>query len=203
MVATVPFTVLVVCTGNICRSPLAERVGQAHLSRVLPDPTVLRLDSAGTRAVVGSGMDPASARVLRVLGGDPADFRAQQLTDGIVGSADLTLTMTRYHRQNVLARAPRALSRTFTLVEAASLIDLLGPDVKLPDGDPADRARALVKRMAKARALRPSSAADDVVDPIGQPDEVHAAVGETIAAATRPVLGRFAALLGATADSRT
>ena len=95
MVATVPFTVLVVCTGNVCRSPLAERVGQAHLSRVLPDPKVLRLDSAGTRAVVGSGMDPASARALQALGGDPADFRAQQLTDAIVGSADLTLTMTR------------------------------------------------------------------------------------------------------------
>lgn len=201
MVATVPFTVLVVCTGNVCRSPLAERVGRAHVQSLLADPAVLRLDSAGTRAVVGSAMDPASARVLKSLGGEPYGFRARQLTDRIAGSADITLTMTRDHRHDVLARAPRALLRTFTLVEAAGLLDFLGPDVELPDGDPAARARALVKRMAKARALRPSSATDDVVDPIGQPDEVHAAVGEAITAAIRPVLEGIAALLGASADS--
>ncbi|SFE18124.1 arsenate reductase/protein-tyrosine-phosphatase family protein [Blastococcus tunisiensis] len=201
MVAPDPFSVLVVCTGNVCRSPMAERVGRAHVAPLLPDPAVLRLESAGTRAVVGAGMDLASARVLQSLGGDPGGFVARQLTDQIAGSADLALTMTRDHRRDVLARAPRALSRTFTLVEAACLLDLLGPDVEFLDAGPADRARALVKHMAKARALRPSSATDDVADPIGQPDEVHATVGETIAAAIRPVLGRFAELVSSPAGA--
>ena len=190
------FTVLVVCTGNICRSPLAERLGSAHLGPLLADPAVLRLESAGTRAVAGSAMDPASARVLQALGGDPEGVRARQLTDRIAASADLTLTMTRDHRRDVLSRAPRALARTFTLREAAGLLELLGPDVDLPGEDPAVRARALVKQMAATRARRPGGGSDDVPDPIGQPDEVHAAVGETVAEALRPVLDAFAAALG-------
>ncbi|MGI8646044.1 MAG: low molecular weight phosphotyrosine protein phosphatase, partial [Nocardioides sp.] len=67
-----------VCTGNICRSPTAERVTRAFavkhgLSR-------LTASSAGTRAVVGYGMEPTAAEVLRTLGGDPKGFRARQLS---------------------------------------------------------------------------------------------------------------------------
>lgn len=197
--ATVPFTVLVVCTGNICRSPLAERLGQAHVATLLDDPDVLRLESAGTRAVVGSEMDPTSALVLRELGGASNGFTARQLTDHIAGAADLTLTMTREHRREVLSRAPRAMSRTFTLREAAGLLELLSADVDLPDGDPVERARALVKLMAGARPLRPGGLDDDIPDPINQLTAVHVAVGSTIAAALRPLLDRFAAVLGAPA----
>ena len=135
------FTVLVVCTGNICRSPLAELLGRARLSTLLGNSGVLRLESAGTRAVVGSAMDPASARVLQELGGNPEGFRARHLTDQLAAAADLTLTMTRDHRRDVLGRAPRAMSRTFTLREAAGLLGLLDDEAPLLDADPADRAR--------------------------------------------------------------
>jgi protein-tyrosine phosphatase len=189
------FTVLVVCTGNICRSPLAERLGRARLDLLLGASGVVRLESAGTRAVVGSAMDPASARVLEELGGDSAGFVAHQLTDQLAASADLTLTMTRGHRRDVLGRAPRAMSRTFTLREAAGLLELLGEDLSL-DGAPAERARALVQRMAGARSLRPSGREDDVIDPIGQSAEVHASVGAAVADALLPVLDRFAGVLG-------
>jgi protein-tyrosine-phosphatase len=93
--AAPPFTVLLVCTGNICRSALAERLGRAFLDEVMGDDAgAIRLVSAGTRAVVDSEMHPHSALVLRGFGAEPGDFRARQLAEAIVAEADLTLTMT-------------------------------------------------------------------------------------------------------------
>jgi protein-tyrosine phosphatase len=188
------FTVLFVCTGNICRSPLAERFGRAMLAGE-DGAELVHLHSAGTRAVVGAEMHAFSADALRRLGGEPDGFLARQLQDDMAVSADLTLTMTREHRQAALARAPRALARTFTLIEAVDLLDLLGSDAELPDGTPVDRARALVTRMAGARSTRQSGRADDVPDPIGQPAEVHDHVGDTVAGAVHAVLSRFVDVL--------
>jgi protein-tyrosine phosphatase len=60
--------ILFVCTGNICRSPSAERLATAAGASA---------SSAGTRAVIGHPMHPESARVLRDLGGDPDGFVAR------------------------------------------------------------------------------------------------------------------------------
>jgi protein-tyrosine-phosphatase len=190
------FTVLLVCTGNICRSALAEGLGRAFLDEVMgPEASAIRLLSAGTRAVVGSGMHEHSALVLRGLGAEPGDFRARQLAESFVAEADLTLTMTRRHRSDVLAVAPRALARTFTLREAAALIGLLDQDMELQGDGLTERARHLVKEMAAARSRRHGGADDDIRDPIGQPVEVHEEAGEAITEALLPVLSRFAALL--------
>ncbi len=129
--------VLFVCTGNICRSPTAERVTRAFavkhgLSR-------LTASSAGTRAVVGYGMEPTAAEVLRTLGGDPKGFRARQLSPANVDDADLILTMTTRHRDKVLAASPRAMRRTFTLLEAGRLL-------AIPMA-----AETVVQRLAQAR----------------------------------------------------
>jgi protein-tyrosine-phosphatase len=190
------FTVLLVCTGNICRSALAERLSRAYLNEALGEHAgEVRLVSAGVGAVVGSGMHPDSALVLRGLGGDPDDFRARQLVDDMAIDADLTLTMTRAHRREVLKVAPRALSRTFTLREAADLLQLVGDDVDLPGENLAERARALVRAMGMARSHRQSdSEDDDILDPIGRPLEVHQEVGEAVAAALIVVLGRIVAV---------
>src|SRR4051812_6420015 len=169
-VADPAFTVLLVCTGNICRSALAERLGRAYLDEALgPESGQIRLVSAGTRAVVDSAMHPDSALVLGGFGAEPGDFRARQLVGAHVGEADLTLTMTRNHRGDVLALDPRAMARTFTLLEAAALLDLVD-DVGDSDGEEAvNRARGLVRKLATARSHRHSGAADDVRDPIGLP----------------------------------
>ncbi|MGY1594300.1 hypothetical protein ACI79D_20175 [Geodermatophilus sp. SYSU D00708] len=189
------FTVLLVCTGNICRSALAERLGRAYLDDALgEDAGTVQLVSAGVQAVVGSAMHPDSALVLRGLGGEPEGFVARQLLDDMAIDADLTLTMTRQHRRDVLRGAPRALARTFTLREAAGLVELVGEDVDIPGEGHAQRARNLVKELAAARSHRQSSADDDIRDPIGHPAEVHAEVGDAVAAALVPVLARIAAL---------
>lgn len=186
-------TVLLVCTGNICRSALAERLGRAYLSESLGDDAGrIRLVSAGTRAVVGSEMHPDSALVLRGYGAEPGDFRAQQLRPALIESADLVLTMSRHHRHVVLEQAPRMLARSFTLTEAA---DLLGRVDAPSGGSFGTRADVLVQRLADARSRRPAGPADDVADPIGRPLEFHQAAGDAIAAALLPVLARFAALV--------
>lgn len=87
---------------------------------------------------------------------------------------------------------PRGLSRTFTLREAAALLDLV-PTNAPPDGDTLpERARALVAALAAARSHRQSAADDDVRDPIGHPVAVHEEVGEVIAQALLPILRRIA-----------
>jgi protein-tyrosine phosphatase len=190
------FSILLVCTGNICRSALAERLGRAYLDATMgSDAAAIELSSAGTRAVVGSAMHPDSALVLRGLGGDPDGHVARQLDERTARTADLTLTMTRRHRRDVLALAPRALARTFTLREAAGLLPTL-EDADLPGDCLAERARALVAGLAAARTRRGDERFDDVPDPIGRPLEVHQEVGETIAAALLPLLARIAEIAG-------
>ncbi len=189
------FSVLVVCTGNICRSALAERLGRAYLAETLGDEaSAVRIVSAGTQAVVGSAMHPDSALVLRGFGAEPGDFTARQLAEAHVREADLVLTMTRVHRRQVLNESPRALARTFTLLEAADLLSRIDEDLELSGDEFAERARSLVKVLASARSRRQTSDADDVADPIGRPVEAHQEAGDAIVAGLLPLLGRFAAL---------
>ncbi|MEO8284563.1 MAG: hypothetical protein ABI568_14370, partial [Pseudarthrobacter sp.] len=58
---SLPIRILTVCTGNICRSPVAERLLQAGLEQVKPG--AFRVRSAGTRAMVGDPVQPLSARI--------------------------------------------------------------------------------------------------------------------------------------------
>ncbi|MBB3083222.1 low molecular weight phosphatase family protein [Geodermatophilus sabuli] len=191
------YRLLFVCTGNICRSAAAERLARRQLEALLGAAAAsVLVHSAGTRAAVGSAIHPDSASVLRRLGGDDEQFTARRLRRQMVTEADLVLTMTREHRQAVLGLEPRALSRTFTLREAADLVRLLDapPGTTRTAGDGGPRGLAL--RMAAARRLRTSSAEDDIVDPMGGPPEAHRRAGESIAECLGPVLDHVVRHLG-------
>jgi len=171
---------LFVCTGNICRSPTAERLARAFAAEHGVDG--LTASSAGTRAVSGYGMEPTAAEVLRSMGGDPKGFRARQLSTAMVDDADLVLTMTTRHRARVLTENPRAMRRTFTLLEAGRLLAV-----------PVE-AETVVQRLALARGQQPGGERiDDIADPIGLDYETFAAVGTQVAEALRPVLHALAA----------
>ncbi len=164
--------VLFVCTGNICRSPTAERLAAAYASHhQIPDFTA---SSAGTRAVVKHPIHPEAEHVLARLGGDGADFAARRLTLRVASTADLVLTMTRAHRDSVLELAPQKLNRTFTLLEAARLVT--------------DYGAQHIDALANIRPQLAGLDLTDIPDPIGRGPEVFAAVGHQIAELLPPVL---------------
>jgi protein-tyrosine phosphatase len=180
---------LFVCTGNLCRSPVAERLASAWLAQSsVSRGEHIEVLSAGTHAPVGEPMDRHSAAALARLGGDASGHRARILTPELAAGADLVLTMTRRHRRAVLELAPRGLRRTFTLLEAAQLIE--GAEVRdlalLPLGQ---RVRELGLRLDARRAHRRAPGIDDIEDPIGRRASVHEEVAGTIAEALRPLLG--------------
>lgn len=161
------FAILCVCTGNICRSPVAERLLAARLG-----PSV-EVSSAGTFGVVGAPIAKPMARRLRTAGVSADSFAARRLLGSMARSADLILAMTKAHRSEVVELAPAAVRRSFTLLELARLLEDLGPE-ELPAGPPAARLRAAVPLLAARR--RPSTVSDDIDDPIGRPDSVYGRV---------------------------
>ncbi|SHT65842.1 protein-tyrosine-phosphatase [Mycobacteroides abscessus subsp. abscessus] len=166
--------ILFVCTGNICRSPTAERLS-VRLARQMGLPDFVA-SSAGIAAVIGHPVHRLAAEVLVGRGGDPTNFAARQLTPRIASDADLvlTMTMTTAHRTAVLELAPRQFRRTFTLGEAALLASEHGPRT--------------VAELAALRLRLADHQPVEVTDPIGHSLEVFEAVGEQIAALLPPVL---------------
>jgi protein-tyrosine phosphatase len=174
--AEVPFRILAVCTGNICRSPMVERLLVALLSEQLPGEFVV--ESAGTGALVGNPIDPQVAGIIRVLGGSAEDFSARQLTPEIIKNQDLVLALTREHRRKVVEMAPAMLRRTFTLREFARLVASLELNDSLVG---AHRWRAALPKAVRARSAHGGLPEhDDVIDPYRQGAEVHQQVAKVV-----------------------
>lgn len=158
--------VLVVCTGNVCRSPLAERALQAALDAATPEgATGVRVVSAGTGALAGEPMTDEAADAVVRAGGDPAGHRARDLVPAQVREAALVLTATRDHRADVVRLVPAAVRRTFTLREAGRLAGARGGEVT--GAGPAERLASLAAVLMRARGsqLPAEPADDDVLDP--------------------------------------
>ncbi|MCC9175188.1 arsenate reductase/protein-tyrosine-phosphatase family protein [Arthrobacter sp. zg-Y179] len=164
-----PFRILTVCTGNICRSPMAERLLQAGLDNVAPGE--FEVTSAGTGALVGSGIEPHVAGFVNIFGGDSSGFVSRQLTAGILQGQDLVLAMTRDHRSRIVDLDPALLRRTFTLRELARLLPLVDAD---PGAAAAERWQAAMARALRLRSAHPAGPEeDDVVDPYRRSDAVY------------------------------
>nr|WP_262413398.1 protein-tyrosine-phosphatase [Streptomyces acidipaludis] len=192
------FRVLHVCTGNVCRSPMAERLMRHGLAlRVGAAGAGIVVESAGTWGHEGAPMEAHAAAVLTEFGADPAGFVGRELLDDHVIDADLVLTATRDHRAQVISMGHAAGLRTFTLKEFTRLVRAIDT-ATLPDGSVTERARALVQAAAALRGwlLAPSPEADEVHDPYGAPVGYFRSIGEEIQGALDPVV---TALTGVTA----
>ncbi len=100
--------ILVVCTGNICRSPVAE----AFLRQQLPE---RQIGSAGLGALVGKPVSPLARELAEADGLDVSHHQARQLTATMIQEADLILVMSEGQRRAVGQQAPQALGKTLLL----------------------------------------------------------------------------------------
>ncbi|WP_343959352.1 low molecular weight phosphatase family protein [Yaniella flava] len=164
------------CTGNVCRSPLAEMLLR-HAFAELP----ITVHSAGTHALVGRQMPDPQLEIAKELGIENADsHRGKQITLEHVDSADLILAMGREHRSAAVELTPKALRKTFTLRELARIAEVV-PDEDLLVEDsrgPTNRLRAAVEAAALNRgvALPPENPDDnDVLDPFRRSQETYLA----------------------------
>jgi protein-tyrosine phosphatase len=176
------FRVLHVCTGNICRSPLAEHLMRDGLRKRLGDDAErFVVESAGTWGHTGSPMETYALSTLASYDVDGSAFAARELVAEHVVAADLVLGATREHRAAAVVLHPRAAARTFTLREFARLATRVDA-ASLPADDPVGRARALVAAAAANRGLVPPQRPrdDDVDDPYQAPASAFATCGALV-----------------------
>ncbi len=105
--------ILTICTGNICRSPVAEAALRDALTHGPEQPP--EISSAGLHALVGQGIDPESARAASARGIPLHDHAARQFNSELGRMSDLILVMETHHRQEIAARWPHLLGKTFLL----------------------------------------------------------------------------------------
>lgn len=178
--------ILVVCTGNVCRSPLGE-----YLLRDAVAGTRTVVASRGIRALRGQPATPETVALAASMGLDPATIgqhRAQQISEADLYDADLVLAMARDHRREVVELSPSRVRSTFLLRELAALAAPLSDAELQQTADaagpaPADRLAALLQRVAGMRGtIDPLAPADaEVVDPYRRPAEVYEESGRQIA----------------------
>jgi len=106
--------ILFVCTGNICRSPMAE----AYLKKLCEINNNLDIvaRSAGTFALPGARATPNAILVMKQLGIDLSTHRASSLTSQLVDDSDRIIGMTKSHVQTVCRHSPEAAEKTFTML---------------------------------------------------------------------------------------
>ena len=145
--------VLFVCTGNLCRSPMAEGLFRLALERRRC--SEIEVASSGTWAYAGSGATPEAAKVAADLGADISSHKSRPLTAEELEEADLVIAMTSVHLKEIADLAPAARSKLLLMKELREI----QPRPALGAGIPALK-----------RGQRPSWRRDlDLDDPIGLP----------------------------------
>jgi protein-tyrosine phosphatase len=156
--------VLLVCTANICRSPMAEALFKRRAAD--RDPSLV-VRSAGLLEA-GQPAAPGTQRALQLAGLDGSAHVSTKLTGDFAGKADLVLGMERRHVQEVALLAPTAFPRTFTLKELVRRGGETGPRAA------GESIPEWLQRMQAGRTPRDllgSDTSDDVADPYGGEEE--------------------------------
>ncbi len=132
--------IALVCTGNTCRSPMAETLLRERLRKKLGCEDAIRVISAGVAAADGSGATPQAIEVMGQLGLDLTGHSSRPLDESVINVADLVLTMTRGHRAAILAAWPDMHDRVHTLRRD-------GGDIHDPVGMPVESYQACAQEI--------------------------------------------------------
>jgi protein-tyrosine phosphatase len=156
-------SVLFVCTGNICRSPVAEALLQSRAEE-LGLPVTVR--SAGSWAHRGNPATSNAILAAREMGLEIQEHRARPLADHLIREADVVLALAREHCDEVVSLVAEAAPKTFTLKELAVLLEALPRAHVHADADAALTRIGEADRL-RARGTGPALRDPDVRDPIG------------------------------------
>jgi glycine hydroxymethyltransferase len=123
-------TILFVCTGNLCRSPMAEGI----LRQAIQGRGVYRVLSAGLGACDGQPPSPYAVQAVQELGIDITQIRSRILSPELVQQADYIFGMTHSHVETVMLLYPQAAEKTFLLREFDETLDQFEKDISDPIG---------------------------------------------------------------------
>ncbi|HYO11180.1 MAG TPA: Sua5/YciO/YrdC/YwlC family protein [Tepidisphaeraceae bacterium] len=148
-------TILFICSGNTCRSPMAEALARATLAKrlnVTPDELEkkgITVVSAGAFAMPGSRATPQAVEAVKPMGGDLTRHRSRPLTVELIHQADVIFTMGRSHAAAVTALVPSAAEKTMTLDPGGDIDDPIGGDLTLYQSLAGTMQQLLEKRLAE------------------------------------------------------
>ena len=152
-------TILFVCSGNTCRSPMAEAITRRVLAERLhvPEPELesrkgISVLSAGSFAMPGARATPQAVEALKDLGSDLSQHRSRPLTVELIHQADVIFTMGRSHAAAVQALVPSASEKVATLDPAGDIDDPIGGDAALYR-DLAGQLQTLIERRLQEKVL--------------------------------------------------
>ncbi|MEW6724095.1 MAG: low molecular weight protein arginine phosphatase [Bacillota bacterium] len=158
-----PTRILLVCTGNTCRSTMAEALFRKHLAQRLgAGADQVEVLSAGTDAVEGDLASPQAIEVMRERALDLTHHRSHPVTESLLSQADLVLTMTGRHRDRLVEMLPEAREKIHTL-------------------------RAYLKELGGA----PPGDSEDISDPFGGDTELYRQTADQLDRLIRELVDRL------------
>jgi protein-tyrosine phosphatase len=172
-----PLTIVVLCTGNRFRSPLAAAL-LARSAAGLP----VEISSAGALDVGTRGILPEAVELGARYGVDLSAHRSHQVRPRELAGIDLALGFEKFHLATAVVDGGAPRDRAFTLPELVGLLALVDPD---ETAEPVPRAQALIARAGEVRReLGSSGRPPEIADPLGQSKSAQAEIATRVAELT-------------------